>query len=325
MALSGGALSLADTPMKTPLAVATTPWLWDAMHDAPALCDQAQWAEAQGFHSFWLPENHFGARGAVPAPLLSLAAVAARTTRIRLGCTSYLLPIRNAVLAAEEVAVLDHLSGGRLLLGLGRGIQDAMFRAFDVDVADKRKLFRANLDIMRRAWRGDTIAQDRDGAPVRLSPLPLQQPSPPLWVAAFGPLALKQVAGLGLPYLASPLETLDALEGNYRDYHAAVAAAGLPAVTTVPVMRSVYVSDRRAEVAAVKQAMLAMLPPRVREDGATLDQRVLVGDAAYVGDRLQEYRERLALTHLVVRAGGRGIDAAAQRRSHERLMAIAAA
>jgi alkanesulfonate monooxygenase SsuD/methylene tetrahydromethanopterin reductase-like flavin-dependent oxidoreductase (luciferase family) len=200
-----------------------------------------------------------------------------------------------------------------------------MFRAFDVAVADKRKLFRENLDIMRRAWRGEPVARDRDGAPVRLSPLPLQQPSPPLWVAAFGPLALKQVASLGLPYLASPLETLDVLEANYRDFHAGVAAAGHPAVTTVPVMRSVFVSGRSAEVARVKQAMLAMLPPRAREGDATLDQRVLVGDAAYVSDRLQEYRERLAMTHLVVRAGGRGIDTAAQKRSHERLLSIVTA
>ncbi len=71
--------------------------------------------------------------------------------------------------------------------------------------------------------------------------------------------------------------------------------------------------------------MLAMLPPRARAEAATLDERVIVGDVPYVRDRLQEYRERLGLTHLVVRAGGRGIDEASQLRSHERLVEIARA
>lgn len=292
------------------------------MQDADALCRQAEQAEAMGFHSFWLPENHFGERGAIPAPLMSLAAVAGRTSRIRLGCTSYLLPIRNPVLAAEEVAVLDQLCGGRLVLGLGRGIQDAVFKAFDIDVADKRKLFRENLELMRSAWRGEPFAHDKQGTPVILSPLPLQQPAPPLWVAAFGPLALKQVASLGLPYLASPLEALATLESNYRAFNEQVLEAGHPPVLTVPVMRSVFVCEQAAQAARVREAMRSMLPPSPRDGEAGIDERVIVGDAAYVKDQLQAYRERLALTHLIVRAGGPGIEEGDQLRSHEQLVDI---
>jgi len=104
------------------IEVATTPWNWDEVAGADGLCRQAQRAEAMGFHSFWLPENHFGDARALPAPLLLLAAVAGRTSTLRLGCTSYLLPIRHPLLAAEEVGVLDRLCGGRLILGVGRGI-----------------------------------------------------------------------------------------------------------------------------------------------------------------------------------------------------------
>jgi hypothetical protein len=89
-----------------------TPWRTDLAGSAEPLAAQGERAEALGFRSFWLPESHFGARGALPQPLLLLAAIAARTTRIRLATTSYLLPIRHPLQAAE-VAVLDRLSNGR--------------------------------------------------------------------------------------------------------------------------------------------------------------------------------------------------------------------
>ncbi|MDX1736571.1 MAG: LLM class flavin-dependent oxidoreductase, partial [Halioglobus sp.] len=160
--------------------IATTPWDWQGIAHADSLCAQAEAAEAMGLHSFWLPENHFGGSRAIPSPLTQLAAVAARTTSIRLGCTSYLLPIRHPLQAAEEVAVLDQLSGGRLILGLGRGLGKGMFDAFGVQRGDKRALFSEKLDIMRRAWAGEAVHESADDKPVVLSPLPVQRPEPPL-------------------------------------------------------------------------------------------------------------------------------------------------
>ncbi len=308
--------------MASTIDVGTTAWRWDALAPADALCRQAETAEAMGFGSFWLPENHFGQRGAIPAPLLLLAAIAARTQRIRLGCTSYLLPIRHPLLVAEEVAVLDQLCQGRLILGLGRGLSAAMFRAFGVLASDKRKLFQANLDIMRSAWRGESLGEDDDGAPMHLSPLSLQQPSPPLWVAAFGPLALQQVAALGLPYLASPIESLETLEQNYRRFHHDVKAAGLAPVHTVPVMRTVFVSDDRALVEQARTALARAVPAGMRQETASVDDWAVVGDRHFARDKLAEYVERLALSHLIVRAGIPGIGEQQQLRSHEMLLEI---
>jgi alkanesulfonate monooxygenase SsuD/methylene tetrahydromethanopterin reductase-like flavin-dependent oxidoreductase (luciferase family) len=308
--------------MTNTLEVATTAWSWQNLGRASALCEQAERAEAMGFHSFWLPENHFGERGAVPSPLTLLAAVAARTKTLKLGCTSYLLPIRNPLLAAEEVAVLDQLSEGRLILGVGRGIQPAMFQAFDVNVSDKRQLFARNLEIMRSAWRGDPVAEDDKGEPIILAPLPVQRPEPAIWVAAFGPLALKQVAGLGLPYLASPIETLESLENNYERYHAMVAEAGQPAVTTVPVMRSVFVTEDDSLANLVRDGLARTVPPRLAERDIEISDWAIVGGKDYVRDRISEYRERLGLTLLIVRAGIPGVSEAQQLQSHERLRAL---
>jgi len=308
--------------MAAKIKVGTTPWSREALGSAAGLCTQAEAAESLGFHSFWLPESHFGERGAIPAPLMLLAAVASRTRQIRLGTTSYLLPVRPPLLAAEEVAVLDRLSGGRLILGLGRGIGKALFTAFGVDAADKRALFSTNLDVMRSAWRGDPIAEDEDGQPILLAPLPVQRPSPPIWVAAFGPLALRQVARLGLPYLASPLESLATLEANYRRYHGEVAAAGMPPVTTVPVMRSVFVTGNSAQVAGARSGLQKAVPAVPAGDPGDIEDRVIVGDRPYVRDRLGEYAERLGLTHLILRGGIPGVDEAAQVRSHADLLDI---
>ncbi|GAB5450588.1 MAG: LLM class flavin-dependent oxidoreductase [Halioglobus sp.] len=302
------------------LQVATTAWSWRGLSDADSLCVQAEQAELMGFHSFWLPENHFGAKRSIPAPLTLLAAVAARTQHLKLGCTSYLLPIRNPILAAEEVAVLDQLSGGRLILGVGRGMQPAMFRAFAVDASQKRKLFAHNLDIMRRAWRGESLGTDDKGDPIRLSPLPVQRPEPPVWVAAFGPLALQQVAGLGLPYLASPVESIDSLEQNYTRHREQVAAAGHPPVSEVPVMRGVFVADDAAQLKSARTGLLQTLPPGI--DESVIDDIALIGDRVTVRDKLIEYRERLGLTLLIVRAGVPGLSGEVQLASHTRLVEI---
>ena len=310
--------------MSATLKVGTTAWSWDALGPAATLCAQAEVAEALGFHSFWLPENHFGTKSAIPSPLMLLAAIAGRTQSIRLGCTSYLLPIRHPLLAAEEVAVLDQLCEGRLILGLGRGLSGAMFKAFGVAAGEKRKIFQANLDVMQRAWRGEALQGGVDGQPICLAPLPLQQPYPPLWVAAFGPLALQQVAGLGLPYLASPIESLTVLEGNYQRYHRDVAGAGHNQVKTIPVMRTVFVTSDDAQAERVRSALANSVPAAMRKKDSAVDEWAIVGDRHYTRDKLAEYVERLKLSHLIVRAGIPDISEKAQVHSHEQLLRVAA-
>ena len=113
------------------LHLGLTPWLAPIGRSAADLVRQAELAEGWGYESFWLPENHFG-EGAIPDPLMLLAAVAGATQTIRLATTSFLLPLRHPIQAAEQVAVLDQLSNGRVILGVGRGFQPAMFDAFNV-------------------------------------------------------------------------------------------------------------------------------------------------------------------------------------------------
>ena len=198
---SDAACTTAATAVTLHLGV--TPWQLSPP-SAVGIGEQAAYAEDHGYQSFWLPENHFG-EGALPDPLMLLASAAATTQRIQLATTSYLLTLRNPLQAAEQVAVLDQLSGGRVLLGVGRGYAPEMLRAFHVPVAEKRRIFAWTLDLMQKAWQGEAISLDGnpDNA-VQVFPRPVQQPYPPIWVAAFGPKALAQAGRMGLPYLSRP-------------------------------------------------------------------------------------------------------------------------
>ena len=287
---------------------------------AGAVAAQAASLESMGYASYWLPENHFGDARSLPAPLLVLAAAAVATTRIQLATTSYLLPIRDPVLAAEEIAVIDQLCDGRLLLGLGRGIQNNLFDVMGVERRDKRTLFARNYERLLQALCGEAL--DESGS--ALGPRPLQQPHPPTWVAAMGPLALRQVGGLGLPYLASPLESLSVLEANYRLHREAAEAAGMGSISTVPVMRTVALARNAADEQRLRDALARTVPAQMADKAGAVDDWAIVGEPQRVAEKMAEYVERLGMTHLVARVQVSGIDETQRHHTLEKLPALCA-
>jgi alkanesulfonate monooxygenase SsuD/methylene tetrahydromethanopterin reductase-like flavin-dependent oxidoreductase (luciferase family) len=302
--------------------VAVTAWKFGSGGLASDLAEQGEIAEKMGFDSFWLPESHFAGDASIPSPLILLAAIAARTSKIKLGSTSYLLPIRHPIQAAEEVAVLDRISNGRVILGVGRGFQDAMFTVFNIPTKDKRKLFKANLQTMKDAWAGNPIAFNDDGTEITLSPLPAQKPHPPIWVAAFGPLAIKQAGSLGLPYIASPAETLDSLIEKYDQHHGHAIDAGHKRIETVPVMRTLFISDSKRQVELIRENLDKEATHRMRDTAANVEDWVIVGDESYVVDKIAEYQERLGLNYLIARGRITGVSNEDQIASHGRLARI---
>lgn len=275
----------------------------------------AEWADRSGFDSIWLPEGHLRS-GATSAPLVALAAIAARTERVRLGTTSLLLSIHDPARVAAEVATLDQLSGGRVILGVGRGFDPAMFRAFGVNPKDKRDRFDEALDAILATWR--------DGLP---DAGPFQTPHPPIWVAAFGPKGLAQAARRGLPYLASPIESFATIARNIADHAAQLPDGVEPRSLAVPVMRTVHVATDAAEARRVFEtaerefAAIAARAGRglaARAAGAA-SERVLVGEAAAVAEGIARYRDATGMDHLVVRPAS-GLDAAQRRASLARLL-----
>lgn len=326
------------------LHIGVTAWDMGPPGTADQFARQAERAEALGLDSFWLPEFHFDEGVPLPQPLLPLAAVAARTRRLRIGTGSYLLPIRHPVQAAEEVAVLDRLSAGRVILGVGRGYRAGLFDAFEVAAKEKRDRFEQALDTMTAAWAGAPVGWEEDprgsggetsgdarGRPVRLVPRPVQDPHPPIWVAAFGPRALEQAARLGLPYFASPIESMDALDRNFARFREAWAAVRKPAPAEAPIMRITFVSRDRARLRSARErlaeqaASLARSPVGAIRRGAGVrpDDWALVGEPEAVRDRVEACRERFAMTHLVAsRTRLPGLEPGDFERSLEHLAAL---
>ena len=281
----------------TLLRLGITPWNLSSEMQADALCRQAELAEQCGYDSFWLPESHFAGTPSIPDPLLLLAAVAARTSTIRLGTTSYLLPIRHPLQAAEQVAVLDQLSGGRLILGLGRGFRGDMLDAFKVDPQQKRQLFEQILQTMKDAWSGNVVGSSEHGAV--LSPLPKQQPHPPIWMAAFGPKALRQSAKLGVPYLASPMESLNQLEANFQLYFEALGEYGHSRPREIAVMRTVFISDDSQLCRRIHHEM-QRISSALKIGNSDMQKSWIVGNAEQVSSEIQEHQQRLDMNYLVI-------------------------
>jgi len=142
--------------------------------------------EAMGFHSVWFAEHHFHNYGGhIPSVPVLGAAVAQRTKKIRIGSGIGLLPLQDPVRMAEEYAMLDCLSGGRLEFGIGRGFQRLEYDAFERDMADSRVLFEEAHDIIRKAWTEERFSYEgkfRKVHNLRVIPKPVQK-LPPIYVA----------------------------------------------------------------------------------------------------------------------------------------------
>src|SRR5580658_11239363 len=119
--------------------------------------DQIAWGENHGFDDVWLSEHHFIEDGYVPSIMPMAAAIAARTKRIRISSGVLLMPFHNPVRLAEDIAVVDTISGGRLELGVGVGFKHEEFEAFGVPFAERGARTNQSLEIIRRALTGESV------------------------------------------------------------------------------------------------------------------------------------------------------------------------
>jgi probable F420-dependent oxidoreductase len=213
---------------------------------------EAQLAEACGFDSCFFGEHHQDRDGFLPSPLIVATAVAARTTRLRVGTSVILLPLHHPVRVAEDVITLDLVSKGRVVLGVGIGYQPADFRAFDVPMEHRLTRFEESVDILRLCWAGEPFSfrgKHYTLEDVQVRPRPLQRPGPPLWIGASVPAAARRAGRVADGFVGTPstsLENATRLADIYR--HAAREAGREPEVVQ---MRDAWVAATRAEAEAV--------------------------------------------------------------------------
>ena len=172
---------------------------------------------------------------------------------------------------------------------------------------------------MISAWKGEPIDRHEDQE-IFLSPLPIQKPCPPLWVAAFGPLAIKQAGQLGLPYIASPVESLPSLQSNIEQHLKHATEAGHKEISTTPIMRTVFITENSKLANKVKESLKKESAARIRNNQVSVDDWAIVGSRHYVDTKISEYKERLGMNYLIARGRIQGIENDQQIRSHEALL-----
>lgn len=155
------------------------------------LLAEVELAEELGFECFWFTEHHFLLYGGpIPNPAVFLAAAAGRTSRIRLGSAISIIPLRHPLQTAEDYAMVDAVSGGRLDFGAGRGNVQLDFDVYGIDRDESRARFEEGLDVIAQAWSGDRVSHEGQFwhiEDIGVFPRPAQQPMPRMWIAANSP------------------------------------------------------------------------------------------------------------------------------------------
>ena len=187
--------------------------LWSMTSPSPGLTHveiyedqlrECEEADRLGFDHMWFFEHHVSPSSPIPSPNLMIVAAAQRTRRIRLGAMVNILPYRNPLLLAEELAMLDTLSRGRLDIGVGRGLKPIEFDALGVDQSRSRRMFLESIDVMKRIWADENFIAESDWFKIDkktpLSPGVTQKPHPPFYVSAQSEESLRWAAQNDVPF-----------------------------------------------------------------------------------------------------------------------------
>ena len=222
--------------------------------------DQIVWSEELGFDEIWLTEHHFINYGLSVDPAALAAAAASRTQRIRIGLAAAILPFHHPVRLAEQMALVDIISNGRLDVGVGRGNRPMEFRGYRVPQEESRDRFDEAVEIMRRAWTEERFSYDGRFFKVpemSVIPKPVQRPHPPLYQVCVSKDGIENTALRGWPMLNSVLfGPVDQLIGSRDIYVDTLKKAGRGAdeikslLARWGVSRQIYVAETDARALA---------------------------------------------------------------------------
>ena len=218
----------------------------------PSSFAQVDAAERWGLDAMWLAEIHVAPeRSVCAAPLTIASAIAARTTRMRIGTGVQVLPLCHPLRIAEEAATVDQISRGRLIFGVGRSGFPRTYEAYGVPYGESRERFAETLEIIKQAWTEDSFSYSGKYYKfdnVRLTPKPYQKPWPEIRIAANSADTFPAIGRLGHGvFVAVRLGTLEELAPNIKAYREAYKAAGHPGEGQVFLRAPVYVAETAAQ------------------------------------------------------------------------------
>jgi alkanesulfonate monooxygenase SsuD/methylene tetrahydromethanopterin reductase-like flavin-dependent oxidoreductase (luciferase family) len=277
--------------------------------------------DRSGYDAVWLAEHHFSSFSVCPSVHMVGVLTAARTRRLRIGTGVSLAPFYHPLRLAEEVALLDVLSGGRVNWGAGRGFARVEFEAFGVSPEDSASRFRETVEIVLRAWTDERLHFSGehfrfDG--IEVLPKPMQSPHPPVWMAASSDGAIDWAAGRGFSILMDPHSSAAEIGRKRRRYSEQLAAAGFSeAGRDIPVARLIALGRTAEKAAAVARngaewivnSYLGAQHRPVMQSNFTpegvdpirryLDEVILHGTPDSVADQISRLRDEIGLDYLL--------------------------
>ena len=290
---------------------------------------QVQWLDGIGADLVWFTEHHFVDDGYLPSWVPVAGAMAAVTSRVSFGTDICLLPFNHPLRLAEDLAVLDNLSGGRVEVGVGMGYAPHEFRGFGVPVSRRVSLMDEGIEVLQRCFTGERFSyhgtryQFDD---VRITPGYVQPGGPPLWVAAMSEAGALRAARFGTHFLPQGLKAK-----AFDSWVQAVTSSGrTPADHRVGIIRSILVTDDRATDwplvrAAERYRMLlynrffAESGQGFGETGEAIPQTWVVGNVGECVDELERFVRDFGITDIVTMAVPPGLRPEQMVDSHERL------
>jgi alkanesulfonate monooxygenase SsuD/methylene tetrahydromethanopterin reductase-like flavin-dependent oxidoreductase (luciferase family) len=287
---------------------------------------QVEAAEKLGMDSVWLAEHHFSPdRSVLASPLIIASAIAARTSRIRIGLAVQVLPLTNPLRIAEEAATVDHISKGRFNFGIGRSGLTKYYQGYNVPYAESRGRFLEALDVILKAWGHEQFSHEGQYFSfhdVNLVPKPYQQPYPPVRVALASPDTFSLIGSMGHSVFISANTPIPQLRERLDLYRKARQEAGHAGPGDIALRIPAYVAETaeraRSEPEASTRHAIQYGAQELSGSAASqeiaerlqrmvsvpyddiLKRRVMYGTPEAVVDRLQEYQEELGISGVVL-------------------------
>jgi probable F420-dependent oxidoreductase len=276
-------------------------------------------AEDLGFDSVWMEEHHSVVDHYWPSPIPVLAGFATRTSKVILGTDILVAPFYHPARLAEDVALLDVMSGGRAVLGVAIGYKPDEFALYGADLEKRGARFEEQLAIVKGLWMKDRLSfkgtyYQVEGA---VEPKPITKPHPPIWIGGWGELTLRRAATLADNWIPGPTADLARLLDGKKRFLANRQAAGLrEPITEWPLTRDVIIAetDREARELAERHIMVSyrkeyaggwkhpFIDASIATDLDTVKKdRFLIGGPDQVIKELRPFVEQYGMTHLICR------------------------
>ena len=295
-----------------------------------AILDQVRWLNTLGADLVWFTEHHFGDDGYLPSWIPMAGAIASVTENARFSTAICLLPFNHPVRLAEDLAVLDNLSGGRVELGVGMGYAPHQFRGFGFPDSRRVSLMNEGIEILKHCFTGERFSYNGKRYQlddIVITPGYVQAGGPPLWIASMSEAGAQRTAKYATNFLPQGLRRL-----SFDPWHTALKANGRdPADFRVGLIRSVLVTDdRNTDLAAVRAAerYRMELYQRFHEErgegfdeqaGERVPQTWVIGNVDECIEQIVSFARRYGVTDMVTMAVPPGLRPADMSQSLERL------